>query len=301
MSMVLKMLAIISIVVASVACVSTTWAASSGGGDGGSTASGGDGGGTVTVTVSTGSTSPGSSGVSGGSPAGGAGNSGPTCVYIQVPPQEQQSLGLGGSTPGAWYQVRCPSEQTDYSSVNLVWIANSNGSAPPSFTVNPLTLASEAEDSIHLPNPIIGLDPPEFSVVQLPTWLWIDSAIWHPVAASASTDGITATAVATPVSVDWSMGDGSVVQCVGPGTPYDPSFPPGTQTSDCTYTYLQSSAGQPSTNGDPNDGAFDVTATIAWNVTWVASGIVAGGSLPELETSSSVQVRVEQVESIQAH
>ena len=29
------------------------------------------------------------------------------------------------------------------------------------------------------------------------------------------------------------------------------------QTTDCSYTYARSSAGQPSTDGDPNDGAFE--------------------------------------------
>jgi hypothetical protein len=135
-------------------------------------------------------------------------------------------------------------------------------------------------------------------VVNIPTWLWIDPSIWRPFAASATAGAVTATAVATPSSVTWSMGDGGTVVCEGPGARYDTSKPASEQDTDCSYTYRQSSIGQPSPDGNPNDGAYPVTATITWAVSWTVTGASGGGALPYLRTSSTVPVRVEQVESI---
>jgi hypothetical protein len=94
------------------------------------------------------------------------------------------------------------------------------------------------------------------------------------------------------------MGDGHTVLCSGPGTPYQLTISSSEQTTDCSYTYTSSSAAQPSPDGDPNDGAFRVTATVSWTVSWTVTGGSGGGTLPALHTSSTVPVRVEQVESV---
>jgi hypothetical protein len=164
--------------------------------------------------------------------------------------------------------------------------------------VDPQALAEQAAESITLPAPSISTNPASYSVVNLPTWLWVDPAAWHPLMASASAGGVTATAVAAPSTVTWSMGDGGTVVCSGPGTPYNINQPADDQQTNCSYTYRQSSLGQPSSDGDPNDGAFEVAATITWSVAWTATGAPGGGTLPGLKTSSTVPVRVEQVESI---
>jgi hypothetical protein len=165
--------------------------------------------------------------------------------------------------------------------------------------VAPSALALQAADSLTLPPPVVNLNPSAFSVVNLSSWLWIDPQSWHSFRATATAGGVSATAVATPDSVSWSMGDGHTVVCGGPGMPYQPTLSVDAQTTDCSYTYAESSAGQPSGNdGDPNDGAFNVTATITWTVSWVSTGVTGGGPLPPLRTSSTVPVRVEQVESV---
>ena len=110
---------------------------------------------------------------------------------------------------------------------------------------------------------------------------------------------VSATATATPESVVWSMGDGASVTCTGPGTAYQSSLSPEAQSTACSYTYRTSSAGQPSLDGDPNDGAFVVTASIVWDVTWHAFGVPGGGALSPLRTSSTTSVRVEQIESVE--
>jgi hypothetical protein len=160
-----------------------------------------------------------------------------------------------------------------------------------------LTLALTAERSISLPSPVIHLDPSQYSVTGLPTWMWIDSSVWHGYSATASAGGITATARAIPSSVQWAMGDGTEVVCNGPGVPFRPDEPAGAQQTYCAHTYNHTSLGQPSADGNPDHGAYTVIATITWVVTWTTNEPGLGGALPPLSTEASTLVRVEQVQS----
>jgi hypothetical protein len=260
-----------------------------------SSTSSGDGGDTVTVGVSTGSSAGAPGGSDGQGSGSGGGSSGPTCNYTPVPAGEDASLGIGGATPGWWYEESCGSEQFGYDEVHLVWIADGT-TPPPQPVVDPLSVALQAERSIHLPEPGIELNPSAFSVVNLPTWLWILPSTWHPYSVSASVGGVRVTATATPSEVTWDMGDGSSVTCPGPGTPYVAG---GSSQTDCSHVYRLTSAGQTSPDGNPNDAAFTLTATITWSVRWVSSVANQGGDLPDLSTAASRLVRVEQIQSIQ--
>lgn len=219
-----------------------------------------------------------------------------TCQLVAIADQSSEALGVGGPTPGQWFLSSCSDNATHGPRGGLVWIPTSPGA--PAGLADPLALAQQAESSITLPGPTIRTNPASYSVVNFPTWLWVDPANWHPFAASATAGTVTATAVATPTSVTWSMGDGGTVVCNGPGTPYDTTRPSSEQQTDCSYTYRQSSAGQPSSDGDPNAGAYPVTATIVWAVAWTVTGAPGGGALPVLQTTSTTPVRVEQVESV---
>jgi hypothetical protein len=217
---------------------------------------------------------------------------------MPLPSQYAVPLGPGGPTPGTWYLVTCPGKTLTIYNGALVWIASTPAPTPSPSLVDPRSVAVVAARSITLPSPVIGTNPPSFGVVNLPTWLWIDASIWHRFSATATAEGVSATAVATPQSVTWSMGDGQVVVCDGSGTPYRVGVPAAGQSTSCFYTYLRSSFGQPSADGDPNDGAFPVTATITWDVSWTSTGALGGGVLPALRTTASTAIRVEQVESV---
>jgi hypothetical protein len=124
---------------------------------------------------------------------------------------------------------------------------------------------------MEFPAPVIQMAPPVATdqLVNLATWLWIAPSAWQTRSATATAGPVSATATALPAEVVWQMGDGQTVTCLGPGTPYDPSDP--NATTNCSYTWPESSAGQA---GD----AFEVTATIYWQVTWTAAGAPGGGS-----------------------
>ncbi len=261
--------------------------------------SGGDSaGGTVTVGATDGGSSPGAPAGSGGGGEGSGGQGGSpwVCTYLKLVLNDGGGIAPGGPTPGSWYSVRCTDQSSGASTTQTEWIPDQSTATAPA--VDPRSLALQAERSLQLPPPSGHFNPSNASTVNLPTWLWIDSGIWHPVSVTASAGTVSATAVANPVSVEWSMGDGAVVACRGPGTAFDSARPSSSQTTNCDYTYASSSAGQPSTDGNPNDGAFDVRATVTWTVSWSAQGAAGGGVLPTLYTSSDSLVRVEQVESI---
>jgi hypothetical protein len=154
----------------------------------------------------------------------------------------------------------------------------------------PAVLAQAAESRLGLGSPVIqaspavGLD----QLVHVPTWLWL-AGPWAPVRATAAVPGEQVTATATPQRVTWHMGDGSMVTCRGPGTPYQPSGNPAAPSPTCGHTYARSSAAAPG-------GKFTVTATITWDVTWAGGG--GGGAFPGLVTTSAVRVPVAQSQAI---
>ena len=285
----------------------------------------GDGGSTISVGVSSSGSGGAPAGGDGGSPQAGiapsesssshnaTGNTGgssstsspgaaPPCTYTVAPSSDQTAMGPPGtSSPGKWYLVECQDAAELYRD-GLAWVPTATaappGAAPPSPAVDPAVLAQQAENSMRLPSPQIETNPSTQAIVNLPTWLWLDQGTWNPESVSASVGTVTATATATPEQVQWTMGDGGSVVCTGPGTPYQPSIPAASQTTDCSYTYSRSSAGEPSATGNPNDAGFPVTATITWGVTWAAQGAPGGGVLSPLTTFSSTSLPVEQIQSV---
>jgi len=162
-----------------------------------------------------------------------------------------------------------------------VWIADAGPAAVPA--PDPAALAEQARNQLRLRGPAINMSPARDQLVRLPTWLWLDSAGWDPVAATAAAGGVSVTAVARPSQVTWSLGDGGTVTCAGRGTPFPPGADPASGSPDCGYTYRHRSLGQPG-------GTFPVRATVRWDVSW--SGAGQTGEFPGLTTVSATQARV---------
>lgn len=256
----------------------------------------GSGGGTVTVGAGSGGGTGGGGGwTTGGSGSGGGSGSPWICTYLYLALNNHGGFPPGGPMPGAWYSVTCDDAATGAQVTQTIWITNPPASAP---TVDPRVVALQAENSMTLPSPTIYLDPTGTSVVDLPTWLWVAPALWRQYSVTATAGPVSATAVATPVGVSWSTGDGGTEQCGGPGRAYDPALPSAWQSTYCSHTYARTSIGQPSPDGDPDHGRFPISATVEWAVTWTAVGAPGGGSLPSLSTTSTVSLRVIQIQSL---
>lgn len=213
-----------------------------------------------------------------------SGDDGFGCRYVPVdgqPPEGQHK------ESGGWFMVLCSPDGKDPDSHGPVWIpAGAQRPATPS----PEQVAQIARKRLQMPRPTISASPGGTQLVNLPTWLWLSNG-WTPVSATASVPGVSVTAVAKPVSVTWSMGDGSSVTCATAGTPYTTNRDPKSTSPDCGHTYRKSSAGQPA-------DAFSVTATVNWTVTW--SGAGQTGAFPNMTTSAVAALRVAESQGIAA-
>jgi len=188
---------------------------------------------------------------------------------------------------GTWYLITCPG-----TTPSLIFEGAPAGQAAAPLA-QPAALAQEALATMHLPAPRIGMSPPNTAeIVNFQDWLWVDSSMWHPISATASVGPVAATATATPERVLYEMGDGSQVVCTGPGTPYKPAIAPGAQSTNCSYSYPNSSAGQP-------NNQYTASATIYWHVTWTAVGAPGGGDLGKFAgDTATTQVAVDEVQAL---
>lgn len=156
----------------------------------------------------------------------------------------------------------------------------------------PGVLAQLAREYLRLPSPQIQSSPAPaaLQLTQLPVWLWVAPAVWAPQSKTASVPGESVTATASPSSAAWSMGNGTTVTCKGPGTAYTASANPAAASPTCGYTYPEPSTGQPG-------GAYPVTVTITWAITWKGPG-GTGGVLAPLRTVARSQFRVAESQAL---
>lgn len=171
------------------------------------------------------------------------------------------------------------------------------GAAPPPAAAPPAppapgVLAQLAVRYLTLPSPVIRSSPApgDLQLTRLPVWLWINPATWVPQSKTASVPGESVTATATPVTATWLTGDGATVTCHGPGIPYSSRYAPSSPSPDCGHTYTTSSAAQPG-------GAYHVTVTITWDITWTGTG-GAAGTLPPLDTTAAAAFRVAESQAV---
>jgi hypothetical protein len=196
-------------------------------------------------------------------------------VEPQPPPKSE-----GG--PGQWKWIFCGGVRLP----NPAWI-----SSPASTGAQQIKLITFPHPTIHM-----SPDPAKADqVVGWTTWLWVEQKDFDAIHNETNAPPVhTVADLTASQSVTWDMGDGSPpFTCQGPGQPWARGATPGPGT--CTYTFKNSSAGKTAKSGQTN--AFTVTATITWSGSWV-DNIGGGGPLGPLPMSSSVPVRVSEVQSI---
>lgn len=166
----------------------------------------------------------------------------------------------------------------EYVSIDLIIIV------PPLVPqVDASELALMARSRLPLPLPAARMSPDGDQTVNLESWLWVEN--WETQTRSATAGGVTSVVVATPVEQRWTFGSPSEkTVCTDAGTRYDLSRQPSEQSTNCSYTFRHSSAGQP-------DDAYRVTVTLVWHVTWT-SNIGASGDLGFVSRTSTIPTRV---------
>ncbi|MGW4115279.1 hypothetical protein ACWEFJ_30765 [Actinosynnema sp. NPDC004786] len=202
------------------------------------------------------------------------------CTYKPV---DYQASDGQTQEPGGWFMVLCSPDGKDPLSHGPVWVAE-GGTRPSS----PEQVAQIARNRLRLPSVSIAASPAGVQLVNLPTWLWLSGG-WSEVSATASVPGVSVTATAKPMSVFWSMGDGSTVTCTGAGTPYKAGTDPKVPSPDCGHVYRRSSASQ-------SGQAYPVAATVHWTVTW--SGAGQGGTFRDMTTTGNATFRVAESQAL---
>jgi hypothetical protein len=178
-----------------------------------------------------------------------------------------------------------------------------NGEAPPpqyEEAISPEVLAALAYQHMELPDTEVTLAPEANTKVNLPTWAWLDKAVFDEVQATAAINvpglNLQATTTAKPVSLKLEPGtedaetypasgectindDGSI------GEPYAKGK--ADQTPPCGIKYLRSSG----------NGTFKLQATITWEIAWTGTG-GAGGDLPNGTFGKDQDVTVQEIQAV---
>jgi hypothetical protein len=224
---------------------------------------------------------------SGGGSASSTANT--SCQTVVLNMAGAQNLGLPGPPPQdkSWGLLDCLGGK-----IGPLAVLVSNATGAPALTPQQLLMTAFGE--LQLPN--IGPDtaPPrgQDGLVGLPEWFWVPAGSWHARSVTVRAGAVWATVTAAPVGLTFEPGGGiSAVTCPGPGTAYNRREPADTQRTDCAYTYLLPSTGQP---GD----AYQASVTVTWRVSWTGSG-GAGGVLDRaLSVPADFTVPVAQGEAL---
>jgi hypothetical protein len=187
----------------------------------------------------------------------------------------------GAQTPGGWYVRSCYNPENGVGVEYMPeWIPDAQ--AP---TMTPEQLARRALAALRLLPPDIQLapDPSGSGLVGLPVWMWttVTPNTWGPLTTSDSDGPLVVTLTVQAVSITWDMGDGTVLTCRNPGTPYEPRY--GHQPSPtCGHTYTAPSLSRPG-------GVYPVTATTTWRASWSGGG-QSGAFTVLRQASTSVRI-----------
>ena len=160
--------------------------------------------------------------------------------------------------------------------------------------VDPETVGELAFDELtkKLPKPAPQLSP-DLSVggyVNFETWLSVTDP--GDVTATASIPGLSATASARVVRIEWRTGDGSVVTCEPFGEL--PPTPAYTGKAPCGHTFSQPSVS--SVTGFADD-RYHGSVTLVWAASWTATN-GASGDLGEATSTSPFVYQVREIQTI---
>jgi hypothetical protein len=280
---------------ACIAAVDAAPAAASGAGQPGSCSPYVDGT-VIPVPCSSSSWSGGTSGSGGsGSGGGGSGSGGATvtnsCAATVLGQAQATALGLSWPPPTghSWALLLCLGGVLG-AGPQVVLIDSSTG-AP---AVTPQQLLITAVGELHVPYLQPTTAPPRGhdGLVGLPEWFWVAASSWHARTVTVTAGAVWATVTAAPVGLTFRPGPGlNQVTCTGPGTSYNPHEQSTAQHTDCSYTYLRPSTGQPG-------NAYLASVAVTWRITWTGSGGAGGLLDAALQVAVDITVPVAQGEAL---
>jgi hypothetical protein len=127
-------------------------------------------------------------------------------------------------------------------------------------------------------------------IVNLETWHGVTPS--PPISATAAIPGLSATVTATASDIEWVTGsqvpgDTTLITC-------QPWGSTDSAQNGCAWTPTYPSVGKVT---GTTDLRYHGTVTIVWQVSWQASN-GASGSLPDLRTTSPIEMGVQEIQTI---
>ncbi|WP_307840404.1 hypothetical protein [Streptomyces sp. G44] len=178
-----------------------------------------------------------------------------------------------------------------------------NGEAPPpqyEEAIKPEMLAALAYQRMQLPETKVSLAPDGTTKVNLPTWAWLNKAVFDDVKATATVDvpgfHIEATTTAAPKSLTLDPGtdDATMIPAGGEcpivdgkiGEPYAKGE--SDETPPCGIVYNRSSEG----------ATFPLRAALTWEISWTGTGQADPVGMPDGTIEVVQDIAVEEVQSV---
>jgi hypothetical protein len=182
------------------------------------------------------------------------------CSYLSIPSVDAPIESLGPVVPwaGGAFDLWCWHEPDHVAVAGYPQVVLYNPLEPVPGLVDVIDVAEYAQSQIEFEPPAMQFSPAERQVVGIETWLAVTSELDYPdVSAQA---GLAWATVRTRFrDAVWDLGDGSVLTCTDDATTtWDPTAAVDQQTSDCTHTYVESSA----------DSGYPASVTVTWALEW---------------------------------
>jgi hypothetical protein len=200
-----------------------------------------------------------------------------------VTPDEVVMFGLDPTGEYVWYDVICWRDGRGNIEIPIIVEIT-----PP---VAPEVIRDIAAARLEPPPPSPETSPPlaRQTFVRVPTWLWLDQAAWSPIEVSTTRGLTTVTVRATPTHARWVMGDGGGITCLGPGVAWVSGA--SEDDTDCSYTYLHSSYGEP-------EGRFEASVMVTWEFEWWINDVYQG-VFGTVDRSASFGVEVAEIQAVE--
>ncbi|MFW6722406.1 hypothetical protein ACHZ98_20025 [Streptomyces sp. MAR4 CNY-716] len=204
-----------------------------------------------------------------------------------------------------WRAVRNPDREYDTEAGDcdrqLMFWADGGAAPDVPTALTPEMLAEYAYDSVEVPGTEIEMQPAGDRLkVNLPTWIWQESAVFDEVAVRAELPGtgLWAETTATPTSLRLDPGtEDAEVHPEGGACPIDGDGGVGERyrreaagaVPACGITYRRSS--------EAAGGSYALNASITWEVDWAGTG-GTGGDLPDGVFETTYDVTVAEIQTV---
>lgn len=127
-------------------------------------------------------------------------------------------------------------------------------------------------------------------ITQLPTWLWVEPAVFQPITETSpvifGTYSVTVTG--RPTALSFTTSDGETVNCPTGGTPYNFGLSDEAQSTNCSVLFRHSSA----------VAEHSLSSTIEWTFDWVCDPGCGGGPLGTIPVTVTRDVIVAELQAI---